>query len=58
MDIYYVIGLEGVSDGVENPPTCMLRRQEALSRSKEAAIGRIARQGVISLVRMGVASHL
>ncbi|MFF8317920.1 recombinase family protein [Streptomyces bobili] len=58
MDIYYTLGPDEVGDGAENLPTRMQRRQEALSLSQAGAMGRIALQEAISLVRLGVASHL
>ncbi|MFF3892589.1 hypothetical protein ACFYY3_05195 [Streptomyces sp. NPDC001812] len=58
MDIYYTVGPEEIGDGAENPPTRMLRRQEALSLSQAGAMERIALQEAISLVRLGVAGHL
>ncbi|MGC5000053.1 hypothetical protein [Streptomyces sp. DT195] len=58
MDIYYTVGSEGIGDGVENLPIRALWRQEALSLSQAKAMERIALQEAISLVRLGVASHL
>ena len=58
MDIYYTVGPGEIGDGVGNVPTRMLRRREALSLSQAGAMERIALQEAISLVRLGVASHL
>ncbi|MET8218083.1 hypothetical protein [Streptomyces hirsutus] len=58
MDIYYTVGPGESGDGAENPPTRMLRRQEALSLGQAGAMERIALQEAISLVRLGVADHL
>ncbi|MFD8001186.1 hypothetical protein [Streptomyces mirabilis] len=58
MDIHYTVGSQKTGDGAENLPGQALRRQEARSLIDAGATKRVALQEAISLVRLGVGSHL
>ena len=58
MDIHYAVGSQKAGNEVEGLPARVLRRQEARSLINAGAIERIALQETISMVRLGVASHV